>query len=359
MQKDLQAFEQLKELASGKNRPRVQWLSLEEKKSVERKTETARCSSSNGSSGRVSSSGSSSSSIICSSSSSSSSRSSSGSSRSSSSSSGSGSSSNSGSSGKTLKSSFLQETGKKDDRILEAQTDQSLRNLSQARLRALLAAQKRLAESPLFKRLPDGGAKILKKMVQIQAALDFVVHVDALVLGLEVNMGQLHLDEKADGKQQLEVDDMFRDSVARKVQRAQRARMPYSQASLAVSMTPDGAFPGVNPKYRSGAPKFLTFAEAEELNRASRRAIALQEKEQPSAVMGSQGSAFRTAHWHQPDVDFSSEKYREPTSDFDDEEEEPAESEQEEEDEVEEEENEGDPPAFMHLRPVSLAEMLA
>jgi len=330
MQKDLQAFEQLKELASGKNRPHVQWLSLEEKRGAERKTETARCGS-NGSS--VSSQNNSNSrSNGCS----------------------------SNSSCKTSKSSFLQETGKKDDRILEAQTDQSLRNLSQARLRALLAAQERLAESPMCKRLPDGGAKILKKMVQIQEALDFVVHVDALVLVLEVNMGQLRLDEKADGKQQLEVDVKFRDSVAKKVQLAQRARMPYSQASLAVSMTPNGAFPGVNPKYRSGAPKFLTLAEAEELNRASRRAIALQEKEQPSAVIGSQGSAFRTAHWHQPDVDFSSEQYREPTSDFDDEEEDAEESDkQDEEVDEEEEENEGDPPAFMHLRPTSLAEMLA
>jgi len=323
MKKDLQAFEQLKDLASGKNRPRVQWLSLEEKKGVESKIHNSISScGASGSNDRSSSS-------------------------------------NSACSSTGSKTSFLQETGKKDDRVLEAQTDQSLRNLSQARLRALLAAQKRLADSPLCKRLPDGGAKILKKMAQIQAALDFVVHVDALVMGLEVNMSQLHLDEKADVKQQLEVDVQFRDLVAKKVQLAQRARMPYSQSSLAVTMTPDGTFPGVNPKYRSGAPKFLTLAEAEELNRASRLAIALHEKEQPSAVIGSQGSAFRTAHWHPPEADFSSERYREPTSDFDDEEEDPDEAfEQDDEEDEEEEENEGDPPAFMHLRPTPIAEML-
>lgn len=255
-----------------------------------------------------------------------------------------------------MKSSFLQDTGKKDERIVEAQTDQSLRNLSQARLRALLSAQQRLADSALCKKLPDGGAKIIKKMAQIQAALDYVIHVDALVLGLEINMSLLKLDEKQDTKQELDVDPNLRDLVARKVQLAQRAKTPYSQASLAIKMTPDGTFPGVNPKYRSGPPKFLTLAEADELNRSSRLAIALQAKEHPSAVIGSQGSAFRTTHWHQPDADFSSEQYREPTSDFDDEDND-EESEHDDADD-DEDEDEGDPPAFMHLRPSPIAEML-
>jgi len=318
MKKDLQAFEQLKELASGKNRPHVQWLSLEEKKSKESKTDSnvnPRCSSNSRKSGSSHSS--------------------------------------SSSSRGSVKASFLQETGKKDDRILEAQTDQSLRNLSQARLRALLSAQQRLADSALCKKLPDGGAKIMLKLAQIQSALDYVIHVDALVLGLEINMSLLKLDEKQDTKRELDVDPNLRDHVARKVQLAQRAKMPYSQASLAIKMTPDGTFRGVNPKYRSGAPKFLTLAEADELNRSSRQAIALQSKEHPSAVIGSQGSAFHTAHWHQPDADFSSEQYREPTSDFDDEE-----NDEESEHDDEDDEDEGDPPAFMHLRPSPIADML-
>jgi len=106
--KDLQAFAQLNDLASGKkqSRPQVQWLSLEEKKGGPlidpKKTPTG--------------------------------------------------------------SSYFQDTGKKDERVAEAQTDESLRTLPQARLRALLTAQQTLANSPACKRLPDGGSKILKKM---------------------------------------------------------------------------------------------------------------------------------------------------------------------------------------------------
>jgi len=257
-----------------------------------------------------------------------------------------------------VSSSFLQETGKKDDRILEAQTDQSLRGLSQARLRALLTAQQRVADSPMCKRLPDGGAKIMKKLAQIQAALDYVIHVDALVNGLEVNMGLLNLEDKNDSKQlPFESDPELRDLVAKKVQLAQRAKAPYSQASLAVNFTPDGTFRGVPSKYRSGAPKFLTLAEAEELNRATRKAIALQQEEQPSAVIGSQGSAFRRAHWSAPNADFSAEHYREPASDFDDDEEEDDEDSEREDPDDEEEENENQHPV-MHLRPSPIAEML-
>jgi hypothetical protein len=192
-------------------------------------------------------------------------------------------------------------------------------------------------------------------MAQIQAALEFVIHVDALVMGLEVNMNKLNLDESNDGNL-LDLDAKLRDLVvAKKKQLVQKAK-PYSQASWAMEFKPDGTFPGVKAKYRSGAPKFLTLAEAEELNRISKRAIALEEKEQPSAVIGSQGSAFRTAHWQQPEADFSSERYRDPTSDFDDDD--PDESEQEQED-ADEEENEGDPPqTFMHLRRRPIEEML-
>lgn len=323
MKKDLQAFEQLKELADGQTRPRVAWLGLEEKKNGGRESKGEISSKNSGSNNGINSKVSNSTRSYA-------------------------------TSNRNTKASFLQETGKKDDRILETQTDGSLRNLSQARLRALLAAQQKLADGPLCKRLPDGGAKILKKIAQIQAALEFVIHVDALVMGLEINMSQLKLDEESEGKLELDVDASLRALVAKKVQQAQKARTPYSQASLAITMTPDGSFPGVNPKYRSGAPKFLTLAEAEELSRASRKAIELQQKEQSSAIVGSQGSAFRTAHWHRPDADFSSQQYREPGSDFDedDENDDDDEEDQEQDDQEDDEDDENDDDhAFMHVRP--------
>jgi len=324
--KDLQAFEQLSELAKGKDRPRTQWLNLETKNAV---AETKSRSSSSSSPLTTTISPPRSTIAPPSSPSPSLSRSTT-----------------------SHHPSFLQETGKKDDRILETQTDESLRTLSQTRLRSLLTAQQTLLKSPLCKKLPDGGAKIQKKIAQIEAALQYVIHVDELVAGLDFNMSQLRLDEKTAEIKQPDMDDTLKALVAKKVQKLQKARTPYSQHSLAIELKPDGTFRGVAPKYRSGAPKFVSFAEAEQINRSTKLAIALQEKEQSSAVVGSQGSAFYSAHWHKP-VDFSADSYREPASESEDEEEEDTEEEEDED------ENEGDDPVGMHLQSAGFTDVLA
>jgi len=144
----------------------------------------------------------------------------------------------------------------------------------------------------LCKKLPDGGAKIQKKIAQIEAALQYVIHVDELVAGLDFNMSQLRLDEKTAEIKQPDMDDTLKALVAKKVQKLQKARTPYSQHSLAIELKPDGTFRGVAPKYRSGAPKFVSFAEAEQINRSTKLAIALQEKEQSSAVVGAKVLPF-------------------------------------------------------------------
>lgn len=284
-EKDLEAFALLNDLARGKPRPQVQWMSLGERKGPEGKVDGIPPN-------------------------------------------------------KFSKSTYFQDTGKKDERIAETQTDESLRTLSQARLRSLLAAQQALANSPACKRLPDKGSKILKKISQIESALAFVVEVDSLVLGLEVGMSQLKLDEKSDGKRSLEVDSQFREAVAKKLQISQQAKVPYSQASRAVTIVPNGSFPGVPSKYRSGAPRFLPLAEAQQLHRETQqRTLALLQAEGPSALVASKGSSFHSAHWQQPEADFSGEAYRDIASDFDDDEECEFEHSDHEEEEQEEEED--------------------
>jgi hypothetical protein len=230
-------------------------------------------------------------------------------------------------------SKIFEETGKKDERVLEAQTDESLRNLPQARLRHLLAAQQAIAHTPLCKRLPDGGAKVHKKIAQIQAALDYVIKVDGLVDNLELDLNRLALKDEAEAKGSPETDPQILAHATAKLEKLQRAKLPYSQASRAVSLQPLGPRPGVNPKYLPSAPKFLTFAEAAELSRTSRQAaLELEQRaiEERYEVTESKRSAFSSAKWHEP-VDFSNnESYRDrQESEEDDSEEEISDSEDE------------------------------
>jgi len=210
------------------------------------------------------------------------------------------------------KSAIFQATGKQDERLLETQTDESLRNLPQARLRSLLAAQEAIANKPICKRLPDGGAKIQKKIEQIRAALDYVIKVDAMVVALDADMHRLSLS--ADEMSTEEQKQMCI-SATSKLERLQKAKQPYSQASRAVHLLPMGPRPGLAPKYLPSPPKFLPFAEAAELSRQARLAAMEQEQsaieERHHEVVPSKGSAFSTGKWHPP-VDFSNEPYRDP-----------------------------------------------
>jgi len=236
-------------------------------------------------------------------------------------------------SGSRSKSNVFQNTGPKDDRIAEAQTDESLRSLSQARLKALLAAQQAIARTPICKRLPDGGAKILKKIAQIQEALDYVIKVDALVASLSSDFGRLEL-----GQGSSELDQQIRTSATMKLEKLSKAKQPYSQASNAVSLAPSSERPGMHAK--QCAAKFLPFSEAAELSRASKLAAIEQEQvgveDRHHTLVPSKGSAFYSARWNPPSADFSKDHYRDGQESEDDDSEELDDSELDEEAEEDE-----------------------
>lgn len=94
-----------------------------------------------------------------------------------------------------LESKKLLKKSQKSKQVVEASTDENLRQLSQAKLRNLLAAQQTISRSPIMKLLPDGGAKVLQKIKQIEDALLFVQKVDELVENVELDLSRLTIDD--------------------------------------------------------------------------------------------------------------------------------------------------------------------